>query len=170
MDALQAIMGRRSIRRYADRPVEDEKVEALVKAAMAAPSAGNEQSWRFVVVTDRDRLDQLADSSPFAGLLERAPLAIVVCGDVTAEKHIGFWVQDCAAATENMLLAAHALGLGAVWLGFYPVEERVEGVRRICKLPDALVPFSIVGLGYPTEEKPPADRYNPEYVHRETWG
>lgn len=170
MDALQAIMGRRSIRRYEDRLVEEVKVEALVKAAMAAPSAGNQQSWRFVVVTDRERLDKLADASPFAGLLERAPLAIVICGDVTAEKHQGFWLQDCAAATENMLLAAHALGLGAVWLGFYPVEERVEGVRHICELPDALVPFSIVALGYPSEEKPPADRYNAEYVRRETWG
>lgn len=169
MDALQAIMGRRSIRRYEDRPVEDDKVDALIRAAMAAPSAGNEQSWRFIVVTDRDRLDKLADASPFAGLLERAPLAIVVCGDTTAEKHHGFWLQDCAAATENILLAAHALGLGAVWLGFYPIEERVEGVRQICKLPDALVPFSIVALGHPTEEKPPADRYNDEYVKRETW-
>ena len=169
MDALQAIMGRRSIRRYEDRTVEDETIDTLVKAGMAAPSAGNQQSWRFIVVTDRDRLDKLADASPFAGLLERAPLAIVVCGDTSAEKHQGFWLQDCAAATENMLIAAHALGLGAVWLGFYPVEERVEGVRKICKLPDVLVPFSIVALGYPSEEKPPADRYNAEYVKRETW-
>jgi nitroreductase len=169
MDAMHAIMSRRSIRRFTPEAVEGATVGALLRAAMAAPSAGNQQSWRFVVVEDRERLDRLARTSPYAGLLTQAPLAVVVCGETAGARHPGFWVEDCSAAMENLLLAAHAVGLGAVWLGYYPDEERVELVRDELGIPEAVVPLGIAAVGHPAEEKEPADRFDPVLVHRETW-
>ncbi len=169
MECLESIMTRRSVRRFADEPVADETVEALLRAAMAAPSAGNQQAWRFVVVRDRETLRRLADASPYASMLPTAPLAVVVCAEPAVEKHLGFWVQDCSAATQNLLLAAHALGLGAVWLGYYPARERVKGASEALSLPDGVVPMCVVPLGRPKEEKPPVDRYDPSYVHRDRW-
>ena len=169
MDALQTIATRRSIRQFLPDAVDDGALDALLRAAMAAPSAGNQQSWRFVVVRDRARLDRLAVTSPFAGLLTQAPLAIVVCGETAGARHAGFWVEDCCAAMENLLLAAHAVGLGAVWLGFYPDEERVELVRDELMIPDSVIPLGIAAVGHPDESKPPTDRYEPTFVHSETW-
>ena len=120
MDAMTTIMTRRSIRAYEAEPVSPELVETLLRAAMAAPSAGNQQPWRFVVIAERATLDRLAATSPYAGPLLRASLAVVVCGETLGERHPGYWVEDCSAAMENLLLAAHALGLGAVWLGYHP--------------------------------------------------
>jgi nitroreductase len=169
MEALKAIMTRRSIRRFSETPVADGEIETILRAAMAAPSAGNQQSWRFVVVTERERLERLAATSPFAGPLAQAPLAIVVCGETTGERHPGYWVEDCSAAMENLLLAAHSLGLGGVWLGYHPDAERVEKVRDELRLPDTVVPLGIAAIGHPDEEKPPTDRYEPVFVHREAW-
>ncbi len=169
MDALDALLGRRSIRTYADAPVTDEQLEVLLRAAMAAPSAGNQQPWRFIVVRDGAQRHALAGATPYAGMIGRAPVGIVVCGDTRDEKHPGYWVQDCSAAIENLLVAAHAIGLGAVWIGVYPVEERVANVRRICGVPDGVVPMSMVALGHPAEVKPPAERYEPAFVHEERW-
>jgi nitroreductase len=169
MDAMQAIATRRSIRAFTPDPVDDTHVEELLRAAMAAPSAGNQQSWRFIVVTDRGRLERLSVTSPYAGMLARAPLAIVVCGETAAARHPGYWVADCSAAMENLLLAAHALGLGAVWLGYHPDAERVERVRDELGIPDGVVPLGIAAVGWPSEEKPPADRFEPVFVHRDTW-
>jgi len=169
MDALTTIMSRRSIRSYDDRPVEPGLVEGLLRAAMAAPSAGNQQPWRFVVVTGRETLDRLSTTSPYAGMLASAPLAVVVCGDTIGERHPGYWVEDCSAAMENLLLAAHALGLGAVWLGYHPDAERVERARDVLGIPETLVVLGIASIGYPAEERPPVDRYREEYVHRERW-
>lgn len=169
MDALEAIMTRRSVRRFEETAVAEAQIETVLRAAMAAPSAGNQQSWRFVVVIERDRIDRLAATSPFAGLLTQSPLAIVVCGETAGERHPGYWVEDCSAAMENLLLAAHSVGLGGVWLGYYPDEERVERVRDELRLPDTVVPLGIAALGHPGEEKPPTDRYEPVFIHRESW-
>jgi nitroreductase len=170
MDALTAIMTRRSIRKYQERPVEPETIETLLRAAMAAPSAGNQQSWRFVVVQDRDRLDSMATTSPYAGLLERAPLAIAVSGETIGEKHPGYWVEDCSAAIENMLIAANALGLGAVWLGYHPNQDRKDALAELLDLPPSFEVLGVVAVGYPAEEKAPADRFNPDFVSHESWG
>lgn len=169
MDALNAIHGRHSIRSYTDRPVPQDEVEQLLRAAMAAPSAGNQQAWHFVVVDDRAVLDRIPEFHPHAAMLRQAPLAVVICADLDLEKYKGYWVQDCAAATENLLLAAHALGLGAVWLGVHPVEDRVAGVRELLGLPKNVMPLSIVSVGWPDEQKGPADRYDPARVHRNAW-
>jgi nitroreductase len=169
MDALHAIMSRRSIRKYEQRPVDPQTVEQLLRAAMAAPSAGNQQTWRFIVVTDRARLDRLATTSPYAGMLEHSPLAIVVLGDTENEKHPDYWVEDCSAAMQNLLLAAHAIGLGAVWLGYHPNDDRKDRLREEFGLPDNIQPLGIASIGHPAEEKTPADRYNPDFVHTGTW-
>jgi len=170
METLEAIRTRRSIRKYADRSVPEKVVETLLRAAMAAPSAGNEQPWQFVVLDDRETLAAIPEYHPYSAMLKEAPLAIVVCGDVRLERYKGYWVQDCSAAMENLLLAAHASGLGAVWLGIYPMEERVVKTQELLKLPGEVIPLGIAALGYPAEEKEPADRFNAERVHRNRYG
>jgi len=163
MDAMQAILTRRSIRKYTAQPVPDELIKDLLAAAMAAPSANNQQDWYFVVVKSRQVLDELGKvhaHAPVAG----APLAIVVCGDLQREQSKGFWVHDCSAATQNLLLAAHAHGLGAVWCGCHPRQERMAGVRQVLSLPEHLVPLALVVIGYPAEHKEPANRYDPARV------
>ncbi len=170
MDAMKAIMTRRSIRRYTSEPVSDEVVEQLLRAACAAPSANNQQPWAFVVIDDRELLDTIPEEvHPYTQMLKEAPLAVLVCGVSEREKHPGYWEQDCAAATENLLLAAHALGLGAVWCGVHPREQREEGMRELLALPEEIVPFSIVAVGHPAEEKPPSERYQEERVHHNRW-
>ena len=168
-EALNAIMSRRSIRKYEQRVVEPDQIEVLLRAAVAAPSAGNQQPWRFVVVTRRERLDALSKTSKYAGLLERSPLAIVVCGKTTGEKHPGYCVEDCSAAMENLLLAAHAIGLGGVWLGYYPNEERETAASDLLKLPTTFHVLGIASIGFPAEEKPPSERYDPAFVRFESW-
>lgn len=169
MECLDAIMGRRSIRRYRDEAVSEQDVETILKAAMAAPSAGNQQSWRFVVVRDRETLQRLSEATPYSSMLDSAPLGIVVCGDHRAEQHPGYWVQDCSAAVQNLLVAVHAIGLGAVWIGVHPVLEREENVRAVCGVPEGITPFCMIAVGHPVEEKPPGDRYEPEFVFSERW-
>jgi nitroreductase len=160
MDALDAVLTRRSIRKYTDAPVPEELVTTLLHAAMAAPSARNQQPWRFIVVRDRALLSALATAQPNAGMVSQAQVAVVVCADLDLVESEGYWIQDCAAATENLLIAAHALGLGAVWSGTYPREERVAGVRGVVGLPDSLVPFAVVPIGYPAEHPAAADRFD----------
>ncbi|MFP4056196.1 MAG: nitroreductase family protein [Candidatus Brocadiia bacterium] len=169
-DVLEFIQKRRSIRAYKkDAPVSEAQVETLLRAAMAAPSAGGEQAWAFVVIRERKTLDQVTEIHPYASMLEAAPLAILVCGDLEREKHKHMWVQDCAAATQNLLLAAANIGLGTCWCGVHPQPEREEGLRRLCDLPKHIVPFAIVAVGVPDEQKGPADYYDPERVHDERW-
>jgi nitroreductase len=136
---------------------------------MAAPSAGNQQPWQFVVVRDRLTLAAVAEFHPYARMLAETPLAIVVCGDTRLEKWPQFWEQDCAAATQNLLIEAEILGLGAVWLGVHPLAERVDGMRRLLGLPDEVVAFAIVAIGHPRERKQPADRFDRVRVHKERW-
>ena len=166
---LDAILSRRSIRKYTAEPVGDELVEQLLKAAMAAPSAGNQQPWQFVVIRDRKTLDAVPKFHPYSKMITEAPLAILVCGDVPKETVKGYWQQDCSAATENLLVAAQALGLGAVWLGVHPVGEREDGLRKLLGIPEGIIPFALIAIGHPGEHKPPGDRYDPARVHHERW-
>ena len=169
MDTLQAIRTRRSIRVYQDKPVPDELTQKLLAAAMQAPSARNQQPWHFVIIDDRAILAEIPPFMPNAAMAAAAPLAVLVCAELALEKSEGYWVVDCAAAVENMLLAAHALGLGAVWCGVYPREPRMQGLRRLVGLPKGVMPHSLVVLGYPGEQVPAEDRYRPERVYRNRW-
>ena len=170
MDAIETLFSRRSIRKYTAEPVAEGTLREILEAAMSAPSAGNQQSWHFVVINDRKILDQVPSFHPHSLMLREATVAILVCGDPTLEKHVGYWVQDCSAATENLLLAIHAKGLGAVWLGIFPREERVEGLRKLLGIPDHVIPFSLIPVGHPAELKPlRPDRYNPAKIHHNTW-
>lgn len=163
------ILGRRSVRRYTAQGVEEKDVRTLLEAGMSAPSAGNERPWHFVVLRDRRTLESITEFHPYAQMLKECAGAILVCGDPSLEKYPGFWVQDCSAATENILIMAVKLGLGAVWLGIYPVEARVEGLRKLLGIPSEVVPFSLVPFGHPAEERKLIDRYDGERVHRERW-
>lgn len=169
MDALEAILTRRSIRTYKQQPVPQELINKVLEAAMSAPSAGNEQPWHFVVIKERQLLDAIPKFHPYAHMLHGAPAAILVCGDERLEKHKGCWVLDCSAATENLLLAAHALGLGAVWVGVHPAPEREGAFRDLLGIPEQVTPFSLVPLGYAETGLPPEKRYNPARVHHERW-
>jgi nitroreductase len=169
MDALEAIFGRRSIRKYTAEPVAEADVDTILRAAMAAPSAGNQQPWRFVVTTDRATLDAMAETTPYGKMLREAPLSITVCADTRDLKHPQMWQQDCGAATQNALVAIHALGLGAVWLGFWPKMERVAPLKDVLGLPEGIEPFCVLAVGHPAETKPPAERYAAEFVRRDRW-
>ncbi len=171
-DVLTAIHERRSVRHYTTAPVLPAQLDTLVRAGMAAPSAGNAQPWAFVVVTEQKRLEGLANGLPFGKMLAKAGAAVIVCG-VNAKALPGenapFWVLDCAAAAENILLAAHGLGLGAVWVGVYPLEERLAAVRAVCALPADVHPLCVIALGQPAGVEPPKDKYKADNVHWETW-
>lgn len=168
---IENIMTRTSIRQFTDQPIGRDTLEVLVKAGMAAPSARNAQPWAFVVVTEKEMLDSLNANHPYANL-KTATAAIIVCGDLgNALEGVGqeYWVQDCSAATENILLAAHSFGLGAVWCGVYPVEERIEPVKRILALPENVVPLNIITMGHPAENPEPKDKWDPAKVHYQKW-
>ncbi len=169
MDALTALLTRRSVRRFDARPVTDEELETLLRAAMQAPSAGNQQPWAFMTFRARETLEAISRVHPYASMLPTASVAVLVCGDLAREKHVGYWVEDCAAAMQNLLLAAHAQGLGAVWLGVHPRQDRVDAVARLLGLPTGIVPFGLAAVGRPAENKEPAARYDPARVHREHW-
>jgi nitroreductase len=160
MQLTHAIHTRRSIRHYTSQPVSDQQVETILRAGMAAPSAGNEQPWHFLVIRDRKTLTALSESHPYGAMIQEAPVAIMVCGDMTRVKHKDYWPQDLAAATQNMLLTAHDLGLGSVWVGVYPRESRQADVKRVVTVPENIVPFSILPIGYPAEEKPAEERFD----------
>lgn len=166
---MEAIYKRRSIRRYTGDPVSREQLLDLISAGMSAPSAGNEQPWHFIVIDDRGLLDRVPDVHPHAQMVRQAPVAILVCGDLMLEKHPGFWVQDCAAATENILIAVASRGLGSVWLGVYPREDRVAGMRKLLDLPDHIVPFALLPVGYPAEKKGPRDDFDISRVRYNGW-
>jgi nitroreductase len=166
---MKEIFERRSIRKYTGEDVPEDLIEQILRAAMAAPSAGNAQPWHYIIVDDRHILNEIPKFHPYSQMLKQASHAIVVCGDQSLEKYKGFWVQDCSAAMQNMLLMAQHLGLGAVWLGVYPVEERVNALKKLLGLPDGVIPLSIMSLGYPAEDKEPADRFNTSRIHKNKW-
>jgi len=136
---------------------------------MSAPSAGNRQPWHFMVITEREILNRVPDINSHAAMAREAPAAILVCGDLNLKYYPGSWVLDCSAAVQNLLLAAHAMGMGAVWTGIYPRRERIEGFRRLMGLPEHIVPLAFVPLGYPAQELPRENRYKEERVHYNRW-
>ncbi|HDJ21957.1 MAG TPA: nitroreductase family protein [Candidatus Bathyarchaeota archaeon] len=169
MKALEAIYSRRSIRVFTGDEVPQEDVEKMLRAAMTAPSACNQQPWHFVVVRDKETHRRIMGVQKYTAMLEKASVAIIVCAQPGLEKCPGFWVQDVSAAAENILLAAHALGYGATWCGLYPRDDPVWGVREIIGAPKDVVPFCVIAVGVPGEEKPPSQRYKRERVHFERW-
>lgn len=166
-NAIETIMTRTSIRSFTDRAVSADTIEMLLRAGMAAPTAVNKQPWHFVVVNERAKLDELGGNGRQSQMWKESPLAIVVCGDMEIALEgpaQAFWVQDCSAATENILLAAHALGLGAVWTGCYPMEERMTNVRQVLNMPENIIPLCVIVMGYPNESPAPKDKWKPENV------
>ena len=166
---MDEIFRRRSIRKYKDRPVEEEKIEKLLRAAMQAPTSGNQRPWEFLVVRNREALVQLSLTSDFSMAVAKAPLAIVMLGNKDLLKYPEDWEKDLAAATQNLLLEAVSLGLGAVWLGVAPLTDCMENVRLTCSLPQNIDPFAIVAVGYPLEEKQPIDRFEADRIHYESY-
>ena len=169
MDVIEAIHTRRSVRIYQSKEVPETVMRDILAAAMSAPSAGNEQPWHFVVITDRDILNQIPRLNPHASMARRAAVAVLVCGDTSLEKFPGCWVLDCAAAAQNLLLAAHAKGLGAVWTGVYPARDRMTGFSRLLSLPETVMPHTLIPMGYPAQRFPAEDRYRKDRVHYNIW-
>ena len=180
--ALEVIMSRTSIRSFTGDPVSKEQLEVILKAGMAAPTAMNSQPWRFVVITDKARIEELFCNGPRSGMFKTAGAVIVVCGQTTAmRKPFGqpdapevemeniFWFEDCSAATQNILLAVNALGLGAVWTAGYPAMERVASVAEALGLPEKVVPLCVIPIGVPAETPAPKDKWNPSNIHWEQW-
>ena len=168
-ERLGFIFGRRSIRAYTPQAVSDENVQKLLEAAMAAPSAAATDPWRFVVVKNREMLSRIAEALPYGKMVGSAALGIVVCGDLEAahDKQLCYLLQDCSAATKNLLLCASILGLGACWLGVHPREQRVKSLQEILGLERSVIPVACIAIGYPAETKEPRTRFNPDYVRFE---
>ena len=169
--AINNIMTRTSIREYTNEPVSKTDIETMLRAGMAAPTAVNRQPWHFVAVTDKAKLAELAGRR--GGMVKQAGVAIVVCGNI--DKALqgpaqAFWIQDCSAATQNILLAANALGLGAVWTGCYPMDERVAEVSKVLKLPETIIPLCVIAIGHPAEQPAPKDKWKPENVSYNEFG
>lgn len=172
-ETIKTIMGRRSVRRYIDTPVSQDIIETLLKAGMAAPSASNRQPWEFVVVTKKEILEQLAEVTAYTKMLHQSPVCLIVCGnrerfysDTDAQ---GYWVQDCSAATENILVAAASLGLGTCWCGVFPRMKNVEAVAGLLGLPEGILPMNLIALGYPSGDTSVKEKWQPDRVHWEGW-
>lgn len=171
-DALSVIHSRKSVRHYTGEPVSKEDLTTLMKAGMAAPTAVNKQPWVFIAVTDDATLKKLADGLPYTKMIVKSRACIVVCGDMSrtlSGVERDFWVQDCSAASENILLAAESLGLGAVWSGMYPLQERVDHVRKILGLPDTIIPLNVIAVGHPAGVEKPQVKFNEANIHWEKW-
>jgi nitroreductase len=166
---IDALLKRRSIRRYSNKPVDKSEIRLMLKAGMYAPSARNEQPWHFIVIDDRGILDKIRKVHPYASMLSGAALAILVCGDENLELSKGYWPVDCSAATQNILLAAYDLGLGAVWLGVYPRQERQSAINKIFELPSNVQAFSLISIGHPAEEKGVPDRFKEDRIRWNEW-
>jgi nitroreductase len=169
METLKAILTRRSIRKYSGKNIPEEYYEILLRAAMHAPSGRNRQPWHFIIVSDRKVLNKLAAVNQSWEMLKEAANAIVVCGDLELEDSESFILQDCSAATQNILLAAHELGLGTVWLGVHPREGLLKPLIEILQIPGHILPVSMVSIGKPDEFREQPDRYNIERIHQDKW-
>lgn len=169
MDLLKVIHTRRSVRRFLPDPVPTQEIEILLRAAMQAPSAGNEQPWHFVVIDERTTLNTIPTFHTYAQMLKEAPLAIVICADLNLQAFPGRWMLDCSAAMQNLLLAAHACGLGAVWVGLYPAEERMQPLSALIGLPEHVQPVALAAIGYAKDTPAPADRFKPDRIHTNRW-
>jgi nitroreductase len=166
METLDCILSRKSVRKYSEQPVTDEQIDTLLRAAMAAPTGKNVRPWEFVVVRNREVLDAMAEALPYAKMLTQANVAIVVCGD--AEKS-AYWYVDCSAATQNILLAAENMGLGAVWTATYPYEDRMDVCKKALNLPDNILSLCVIPVGYPAKPFQPMDKYDTTKIHNEKY-
>ena len=166
---MKEIFARRSVRKFTEEPVSDAHLEKLLRAAMNAPSACNEQPWEFIILKNRDTFKQIRAFQRFSAPLDTAALAIVVCGDTARQRFDGFWMQDCSAATQNILLEAEYLGLGAVWMGLHPIKHWTDKMQALLGLPETIMPLGMIAVGHPAEHPAPADRYLPERVHLDKW-
>ena len=169
MELFNAIFNRRSIRKYVNKKVEDDLVETILKAGMYAPSAVNKQPWHFIVFRDKASCSKIMEVHPSSTMLKECDVAILVCFDENLQHDDGYGIVDCAAATQNMLLAAHGLGLGAVWVGIFPREKRMEACTDIFGLPEHVKAFAVISIGYPGEEKQKPERFNGQRIRYEKW-
>jgi nitroreductase len=162
---LNTILTRRSIKQFKRKPLKSGDLETILKAAMAAPTAGNSQIWEFIVINDRILLNAIQAFHPYAQKVLQAPIAILVCANLKREKFKNLWPLDCAAASQNILLAAHALQLGAVWVGIYPDDKRMKQMSRLLEIPANIKPVSLIPIGYASEEKPESNTYDRDKIH-----
>lgn len=169
MDVMSAIMERRSVRAFTDKAVSDAQVEQILRAAMNAPSAGNAQPWEFVVIRNKETLTKVTTINEYAAFAPSASVAILACGNLGLEKFKGYWVQDVSAAIENMLLAVQGMGLGAVWTGIYPMQNRVLAFQTLLNMPDEVIPLGLIVIGHAETMPQPVDRFKPERIHHEKW-
>lgn len=170
-ETIDVIFERKSVRNYIDKEVDKKDIELLMRAGMAAPTAMDSRPWAFIAVTDKAKLNTLAQM-PYCGMLAYASAAIMVCGDSSKfldNIYHEFWIQDCSAATQNILLAAEDMGLGAVWLGGYPVEGRMKIMREVLEIPENIIPLALISVGYPAGTEKPKDKYNEADIHWEKW-
>ena len=169
MNVIEAIYNRRSIRKYTNEPLSEQQLETILKAGFQAPSAHNRNPRDYIVIRDRQVLEKITEFHPYTKMLPSAGCGIVVCGDMEKQVREGFIVADCSASIQNMLLAAHGLGLGGVWCGIYPVPELIEPFRSLLKLPDHIIPIGLAVVGVPKEEKAKIDKYDKTKIHYNTW-
>ncbi len=169
MELLEGIYTRRSIRKYKDEKLSDHQIHSLLKAGMQAPSAMNCQPWHFIVIRERNKLQEIMNIHPYAQMLKDADVAILVLGDTKLEHGPGYWVVDCGAATQNILLAAHGMELGAVWIGIQPRAARKKAFKELFNLPLHIMSFALVSVGFPAEQKSVVDRFVPGKIHYEEW-
>jgi len=169
MDLYDLILTRRSIRTYTKQSISDDLIHELLDAAMVAPSAGNQQPWDFIVIDDPKVLEKASQFLPNGKLLKDANKGILICGDLNRETHKNYWMLDCSASTQNILLAAHAKGIGACWLGVYPRPERIEGLSKLFNTPKHIIPFTIISLGYTDEESGKVNRFDKSRIHINKW-
>lgn len=169
MDVIEAILSRRSIRRFTGEPVSDQELETVLRAGFQAPSAHNTQPWEFVIIKDKSKFERIAKVHPYAKMLPQAEVCIIVCGDNNKQPTTGFLIEDCSASIQNILLAAHGIGLGAVWCGLYPVTHLTKAITEVCLLPNNIIPIGMVVLGHKGEDRKQEDRYKTEKLHYENW-
>lgn len=169
MDAIECILTRRSVREFTEKAISDDDLITVIKCAMYAPSAGNQMPWHFIVIKNKNTMEKIMEFHPYASMLESAKAAIAVVADTSIEKHKGYWVQDCSSAVQNLLLSSHALGLGSVWLGIYPREERIKKLSELLNLPENVIPLAVVAIGYPAKKIEQPDRFQQDRIHLEKW-
>lgn len=169
METLDAIKTRRSIRKFTSKKISDDTLKKILEAGMYAPSARNTQSWHFIVIDEKRILNELPKLHPYADMMYEAQHAILICGDLHMENMVEYNGVNCSAATQNMMLAAHDLGIGSVWLGVYPRRERMDPLVKLFGLPDHIVPMMLIALGYPNESFDTPDRYHQDKVHFNRW-
>ncbi len=169
MEIQEALLNRRSIRKYKNQKINKEDIDKILKAAMYAPSAMNLQAWQFIVIEDKDVLIETIKSIPYAEMLKQSAAAILVCGDSSIEKNESWLLQNCSAVTENILLSAYGLGIGSCWIGIHGMEEIVRNIKQQFKLPENIVPVSLISLGYPDENVKAEERFKEEKIHFNKW-